>query len=155
LNGTACGLWKIPRTVDLFIVHVQLPVRVGKLIEYIASERALFTSIGNFGLWRLAVIASILLLLEWSPLLALLPVGMPLISTAGGGMILLSTITHLVSNRWMGRPFHEPFFWFMAAPVYFYAFIRAGVLGIVRGGIIWRGTFYPTKELKKGRRVTL
>ena len=30
---------------------------------------------------------------------------------------------------------------------------RSTILGFLRGGIIWRGTVYPTKKLLKGRRV--
>jgi hypothetical protein len=33
--------------------------------------------------------------------------------------------------------------------------LRAGVLGTIRGGVWWRGTFYPSSLLRKGRRVRI
>ena len=32
--------------------------------------------------------------------------------------------------------------------------IRAGILGRMRGGIYWRGTFYSNAALRKGRRFS-
>ena len=34
-----------------------------------------------------------------------------------------------------------------------YVVARATVLGIRRGGLVWRGTVYPTELLRGGRRV--
>jgi hypothetical protein len=36
-----------------------------------------------------------------------------------------------------------------------YVVARATVLGVLRGGLVWRGTTYPTELLRGGRRVDM
>jgi hypothetical protein len=36
-----------------------------------------------------------------------------------------------------------------------YVIARATVLGVWRGGLVWRGTTYPTELLRGGRRVDM
>jgi 2-keto-4-pentenoate hydratase len=38
----------------------------------------------------------------------------------------------------------------IGAAVFIYMSVRATVGTILRGGVVWRGTFYPLKELRKG-----
>lgn len=122
---------------------------------FLSSERAGFTNIGNFSVINLSIMAVILLLLEWSPFLALIPTDISYFQYVGAAMFIISIITHIIVNIWMKRPLYEAFFWYLAPPINAYGLIRAGVLGRLRGGIYWRGTFYPIEELRKGRRFRL
>ena len=36
-----------------------------------------------------------------------------------------------------------------------YVIARATLLGVRRGGLVWRGTTYPTRLLRDGQRVTM
>jgi hypothetical protein len=36
-----------------------------------------------------------------------------------------------------------------------YVIARATVLGVRRGGLVWRGTTYPTELLRAGQRVDM
>jgi hypothetical protein len=36
-----------------------------------------------------------------------------------------------------------------------YVFARATLLGVRRGGLVWRGTTYPTALLRAGQRVAM
>jgi glycosyltransferase involved in cell wall biosynthesis len=121
----------------------------------VSAERAGFTNIGNFSLIRLLTMGVILFLLDWSPFIAIVPAGVPYLQFTGIAMLILSIITHIIGNKSTRRPLYEAFLWFLATPLNAYAFIRAGVLGKLRGGIYWKGTFYPTEELKKGKRYNL
>jgi 2-keto-4-pentenoate hydratase len=38
----------------------------------------------------------------------------------------------------------------VAALLFLYAILRSMALTLARGGVIWRGTFYPLEELRRG-----
>jgi hypothetical protein len=114
------------------------------------GERAGFTSIGNFSLGRLTAMGAFLLASELSPfvLLASRTRSVRMLGAALLGVDVASSASILA---WAGQPRWLAVFQPFAIPVLAYGFIRTGVLGKVRGGIYWRGTFYPTEMLKPGR----
>jgi glycosyltransferase involved in cell wall biosynthesis len=54
----------------------------------------------------------------------------------------------------MSRMSDIPAYYFFLHPVsstlFVYITLRSAVLTLVRGGVVWRGTFYPLEELRKG-----
>ncbi len=120
----------------------------------IGSERAVFTVIGNFSLMRLVLISLVMLSLEMSPIFALVAGSIPYLLFLGVVMICIRLTTSIIINKWMNRSILEAFFLCIAEIIMAVFILRAGVLGVKRKGIIWRGTFYPTKLLKQGRRYT-
>ncbi|MDI6740525.1 MAG: glycosyltransferase family 2 protein [Candidatus Edwardsbacteria bacterium] len=116
-----------------------------------ATERAAFTSIYDFSLARAIVLNAFLLLMELSPFAALLS-GMPAVRIAGIVLIAAATGTSLAVNRWIGHPPAPALAWPLGILIMAALGVRAGVLGALRGGIYWRGTFYPTSVLKAGKR---
>ena len=58
----------------------------------------------------------------------------------------------LAFNDWLDRPAWHAMFAPLGTSVMGAMIVRAGVLGKLRGGIYWRGTFYPTELIKPGRR---
>ncbi len=117
----------------------------------IGSERAVFTVIGNFSLIRLAIASLIISTLELSPLFFLL-ISNVLVHYVGITMLCMSLATSLLINKWMNRSLLQSVFYPLGVIILIYFVLRAGILGSIRGGIIWRDTFYPTKLLKSGRR---
>jgi hypothetical protein len=70
----------------------------------------------------------------------------------------LVSITALAALYWRYRRFADPdgavtLLWLLAFPaaalVFVYAMVRSTVLTLVRGGVVWRGTFYPLRELRE------
>jgi len=64
----------------------------------------------------------------------------------------LAVAAQLTSNRFSDRTSGNLVFFPLAVLISGYSMIRCGVLGAWRGGIVWRGTFYPSSTLRQGRR---
>jgi hypothetical protein len=68
-----------------------------------------------------------------------------------GAVVLLVTLMFADTARFHGaRPWHAVGFP-LCAGLFAWIIVRTLVLNLVRGGITWRGTFYPLPELKKNR----
>lgn len=117
-----------------------------------SAERATYTAIGNFSLLRLTLLGTVALVLELSPLLALALARDPASLVAAVGLFAVALAAQVVSNRWHARRSWNLVFFPFAELVVFFSQVRSGVLGTLRGGIRWRGTFYANGELKAGRR---
>lgn len=115
----------------------------------VGSERALFSFFGGFSAARLIILGVVMFLIEVSPFIILVPVGVPLLFYSGVFLIVIMIITSLISNRFFGRPWWAAFFVPLAMFIMTICMIRAAILGQKRGGIIWRGTFYSSDELKE------
>jgi hypothetical protein len=70
----------------------------------------------------------------------------------------LVSLAALAALYWRYRRFADPngaaimlwlFTFPVAALVFIYAMVRSTVLTLVRGGVVWRGTFYPLPELRE------
>ncbi|MGB9419047.1 MAG: glycosyltransferase family 2 protein [Acidobacteriaceae bacterium] len=70
----------------------------------------------------------------------------------------LLSIGSLATLYWRYRRFADPngaatMLWLLAFPlaavIFVYAMVRSTVLTLVRRGVVWRGTFYPLKELRE------
>jgi cellulose synthase/poly-beta-1,6-N-acetylglucosamine synthase-like glycosyltransferase len=118
----------------------------------LSSERATWTEIGRFSLPRLLAFAVLFLLAELGAFLAFVP-GLPLwVVILGLSGVAFGTAVSVISSVWANRRFLAALFWPLALVLEVYMMVRAGVLGAVRRGIWWRGTFYPNSALKAGKR---
>jgi glycosyltransferase involved in cell wall biosynthesis len=76
--------------------------------------------------------------------------------TSGGARIacaLTCAIAITIEGRFVRETFQPAIYGFthpIGALVFIYMTVRATVGTLWRGGIIWRGTFYPLRELRKG-----
>jgi hypothetical protein len=78
-----------------------------------------------------------------------------LLAAAAAGLAVTAAflVTAWLMTRWSGGRILPPLLAPLLAGFAFFATARAAVLGLVRGGIIWRGTLYTTDALRQGRRV--
>ena len=121
----------------------------------IGSERPVFAGIGNFSLIWLILTSLINFGFEMSPFFALIPIGIPLVTFLGLIMVGMALVTSILIGRWMNRPLLPTIFYPIGTTILVVFMIRAGILGTKRRGVFWRGTFYPTKILKEGKRYNL
>lgn len=143
-SGAHCTVVNGRNSVGLHFYHSLREMMIG-------SERALFTMVGQFSMIKLIVIGLLMLGFEISPFIALVPMGLPFGYLVGTVMLGIMFLTAFTMNMYLGRPWWTAFFVPLAVSIMFIAMVRAGILGKSRGGIIWRGTFYPTNKLKQYR----
>jgi len=121
----------------------------------IGSERPVFAGIGNFSLIWLTLTGMINFGFEMSPFFALIPIRIPWLTFLGMIMVVMALVTSILIGRWMNRPLLPSIFYPIGTTILVIFMVRAGILGAKRGGVFWRGTFYPTKILKEGKRYNL
>ncbi|MCK4642263.1 glycosyltransferase [bacterium] len=129
------------------LVHLSFYHSIGEMMR--ASERAIYTTLGNLT-WYIPFFAGLFLFfLELSPFLLM-------IFNMKIGIIALLTavLTCFVCDLWNRRPLYSFIFYPIAAVLMVIANIRGGILGKVRGGVYWRDVFYSDDELRRGRKVT-
>ncbi|MFH1239100.1 MAG: glycosyltransferase family 2 protein [bacterium] len=117
------------------------------------TERAGFTTLGNFSLWPLMTVIGTMFLLEMFPFV-MLRSGIPMLYIIGIIFWVIGFSVYTIGNIWTNRPLWTAFFWPVAITVGLFFALRAGILGKIRGGIYWRGTFYSTEVLKVGKRYS-
>jgi hypothetical protein len=120
------------------------------------AERG-WSTVLHFSLVRAAALALVSLLVQASPVLALAPLAWEETRPVGwaGLAVTAAFLASALPLRGWGRgglwlrAFATP----LVSPVVAFALLRAGWLGWRRGGAMWRGTLYPTEQLRAGARV--
>lgn len=116
------------------------------------TERVTYTSIGNFNLGRILAFEAALLLLELGVFAGLFAAGAPLVQTAAA----LGVLGAMGLQAWffglIARPRWHTLLWPLGVLESAVLGVWSGIVGAARGGIYWRGTFYPNRQLRQGRR---
>lgn len=66
---------------------------------------------------------------------------------------LLASVTGVVAARWLRNPVGPAVFSVLGTVLIAAVLVRSSVLAWKRGGVVWRGTFYPTAAVRAGRRL--
>ena len=117
-----------------------------------------YASAFNFSPIRAVVASVLMLLLETSPLLALVPLAIDRSSAvAYAGLVVPAVfiLAMIAQRRWTGAGWRRLFATPFVAPVAAVVSLRAGVVGYCRGGAMWRGVLYTSDMLRGGKRVHL
>jgi glycosyltransferase involved in cell wall biosynthesis len=96
----------------------------------------------------------LLVVLECGLLAGLFSGHPPLVLLAAGTWVVGSAVTVGLCG-WLGFSRRSALLPFLGVLPLAWATIRSGVLALVRGGVLWRGTFYPTSLVRAGMRVGL
>jgi hypothetical protein len=119
-------------------------------------EKNGFAQGARFSPWRGSALVVLAVVGALAPFAAFLPVGVPWLPLVGAGALVLfataaSVLTHAFGVSLAAVLPSLPLGDLLMA----YVFARATVLGVRRGGLVWRGTTYPTELLRAGQRVDM
>ena len=78
-----------------------------------------------------------------------------LLTTLGGAAAVVAAfvVSNILLTRWAQTRVLPALLGPIVAFLNAAAFLRCGWLGWRRGGVAWRGTLYPSADLRRGRRV--
>jgi hypothetical protein len=119
-------------------------------------EKNCFAQGARFSPWRGTALVVLAVVGALAPFAAFLPVGVPWLPVVGAGALVLFGTAASILARAFGASLASvlpslPLGDFVMA----YVIARATVLGVRRGGLVWRGTTYPTELLRAGQRVDM
>ena len=119
-------------------------------------EKNCFAQGARFSPWRGLAMVILGAIGAFGPFAAFLPVGVPWLWAVGASGLLAVGAGSIV----VAQAFRTPIAYvLLSLPVgdllMTYVIARATVLGVWRGGLVWRGTTYPTELLRGGRRVDM
>lgn len=113
-------------------------------------EKSVYAVLGRFSALRLAVVCLGFILLELAPLVGLLfPPSPALVALASTGL-LAAIVTQIIPSVWTRRPLLPAILYPLGSLLLVAVALRAGVLAVHRGGLLWRGRLYPTELLRQG-----
>lgn len=116
------------------------------------TEKA-YASAGQCRFHRLAILCAGAVLAEYSPWVALAAWNVSGLPAAGAAMLALQVTSVILLHRWARRPLLSGLLSPLVLPLAVALLLRAGLLGVARGGVVWRGTLYPSRALRKGARL--
>lgn len=134
LNGRNCVSVQWSKTLDNYIA---------------SSDRSTFAYWGKFSVIRTFLMSVFALALELFPVYMLLLTSIPYHIIIGITALALNLAASVIVNKWNNRPIWPSFFFPIGIIVNFVIMLRAGIMGVLRGGIRWGGIFYPSDVLKK------
>jgi hypothetical protein len=119
-------------------------------------EKNGFAQGARFSAWRGSALVGLAVVGAFAPFAAFLPVGLPWFPLLGAGTLAVFATAARILTRAFGAPITSVLVSLPLGDLLMaYVVARATVLGIGRGGLVWRGTTYPTKLLRAGQRVTM
>lgn len=123
---------------------------VGEMVR--GTEKNAFAAIGRYSAVRTIGFVVAYLAMEFAPLFALLP-GWPIWLNGLGAASLIAALGAIAAlARRLRQPLLPALLFPAGATIFAYAVLRSGILAIVRGGLLWRGTLYRTADLRAGQR---
>ncbi|MCX7748355.1 MAG: glycosyltransferase [Clostridia bacterium] len=118
----------------------------------VGLEKIMFTHFGNFSMLKPCLISLCIFLLDVMPFIAVLLLSNSVLKIIGMTILLLNIIGYASMNRWARYSVLPAACYPLGSLIFIFFLLRAGYLGVKRGGVIWRGTMYSNDLLKEGKR---
>jgi glycosyltransferase involved in cell wall biosynthesis len=119
---------------------------------FLGMEKAGYASVGIYSNTRLLILCILFILLEFSPFLAVCWLGHPVFQLIGMSIVMIAYGVTWKVGRLLNYSCWSILLFPVGSLLGIMTMIRSGYLGWKRGGILWRGTLYPTDLLKPGKR---
>ena len=116
-------------------------------------EKNLFGGGAHYQLSRLLVMVSLMWLFVFAPFITLLCDSPAWLSVFASVTLLWLPVMMVIGKRTTGAPLSSGLFIPLGQLIISLMFLRSGIMCILRGGIVWRGTFYRIAKLKKYQRI--
>lgn len=113
-------------------------------------EKNLFSAMCHFSLLRVIVFTLIISTLYLGPLILCL-FDMQYL----GLIILVLSVITMASTPMQGTAWWERSLALVMWPIFLWALLRSTWKTLMQGGVVWRGTFYPSSELKANQRLKI
>jgi len=114
-----------------------------------SMEKGGFAIIGRYSATRTIVLAAASIIAEVGFLAAFVPAGVPWLTWLGLAGLVTCIASSLAWTVWLKRSILSGLLSPFGAVLNAYFVARSGVLGWRRAGVLWRGTFYPSAELRR------
>lgn len=122
---------------------------------FVGLEKNIFGAAANYQILRLLIIVGLIWLFIFAPFIVLL-VATPLWLTVFALLTLLwMPVMMLTLKISSGARYSIGFFVPLGQFIFSLMMLWSGFICLKRGGIIWRGTLYPIKKLKKYQRIKI
>jgi glycosyltransferase involved in cell wall biosynthesis len=116
-------------------------------------EKNLFGGGAHYQLSRLLLMLGLMWLFVFAPFVTLLSHPPAWLSVFAAVTLLWLPVMMVIGKRSSGAPLSSGLFIPVGQLVISLMFLRSGIMCILRGGIVWRGTLYSTAKLKKYQRI--
>ncbi len=116
------------------------------------TEKA-FASVGQCSVGRILAVCVVSSAMELAPWVSILPWGVPGLLPLGAVSLALAVASILLLHTWAGDRPWAGLLYPLAVPVSVFLLLRCAWLGWRRGGVLWRGTLYPSALLRGNLRV--
>ncbi len=133
------------------LVALRLYSALGEMAR--ALEKNSYAILGRYRATRAILLALAPPLVDLLPVLGLVLPAPPWVRATALAALALAQAGILLGARWLGAPLRAALLAIPANLVLSALLIRGAILGWRRGGILWRGTLYPAKQLREGIRV--
>ena len=149
-SGARCGVLNATGQIGLHWYPSLAAMLVG-------TEKA-YGSLAGCRVWRMLAAGAAGTLLDsapWLTLAAAVYYQSPWLAAAAVVMILAHVVSAVTLSRWAGCRVLPGLLTPLTIPFAIVAVLRTTWLGWRRGGVVWRGTLYPSRVLREGKRVWL
>jgi hypothetical protein len=118
-------------------------------------EKNLFGALANYGVARMALIAVTLLACALGPTVALFFKEFPLVFFSGIAGYLSLVAGGVIEKLCFKQRLIPCLFFQVGVLLLTFMLLRSGFYAQLRGGVTWRGSWYPLEELRAGQRLKL
>ncbi len=118
-------------------------------------EKNLVGVFSRYSIAKLIKNLGVLVLFVSAPLIAIAQQSAPWLSIIGGAALASTCVVFVSVSRAWRLSWFASLLSVLTTLVLLHALLRSSFLCFARGGIRWRGTFYPIEILKSGQRVRL
>src|ERR1700687_602408 len=116
-------------------------------------EKNSFAILGRYRMGWLLVSCGLILLLSHGPLAGLFLAKAVRLRRLCAVTPVAGMLASMRFNHWAGRSLLPVLLFPLGTLLMVAMALRAGILTVRRGGVVWRGTLYPTEQLRANMRL--